>query len=130
MPRVHNTPMITVYRSGIINLNGEASKLMCRHHLQVDLLPPVNGRQGWQLDRRAGSPCNLLRGGRGSSFRFSAPYRAAELFRNIPQNLSSVCFCLAPATEGLELYALTQIEHLPLFAPTLQQNQKPQVSKQ
>ncbi len=34
MPLIQNTPMLTVYRSGIINLNGEATRLMHDAHMQ------------------------------------------------------------------------------------------------
>lgn len=107
MPLIQDVPMLTVYRDGAINLNGEATRLMHGRHSQVDLLPPVNARQSWQLDRRAGASCNLLKGGRnGTHLRFSAPYRARELFAGQPAEVSRIVFRITPNTQYLDLYTL------------------------
>ena len=107
MPLIQDAPMLTVYRNGAINLNGVATRLMHTHHLQVDLLPPVNARQAWQLDRRAGAGSKLVGGGRGGShLRFRAPYRVAELFREQPAAVSRIVFRITPNTHYLDLYTL------------------------
>ncbi|TGD82856.1 hypothetical protein [Hymenobacter wooponensis] len=124
MPLIQDVPMITVYRSGIINLNGEATRLMHDTHLQVDLLPPVNARASWQLDRRAGACCNLLKGGRnGSHLRFSAPYRAAELFREQPASVTRIIFRITPHQQYLDLYTLAA--ELPVSNQPAALQQKP-----
>ncbi|QIX61847.1 hypothetical protein HER32_11910 [Hymenobacter sp. BT18] len=114
MPLIQDVPMLTVYRNGYVNLNGEATRLMHDRHRQADLLPPVNARHPWQLDRRAGASCNLLKGGRdGSHLRFSAPYRAAELFRQQPASVKRIVFRITPHTQFLDMYTLAA--ELPLF---------------
>ncbi|UOQ53069.1 hypothetical protein [Hymenobacter cellulosivorans] len=107
MPLIQDLPLLTVYRSGIINLNGEATRLMHDAHLQVDLLPPASRRMPWQLDRRAGACCNLVAGGRnGSHLRFRAPYRAEALFADYPAEVTRIIFRITPNTQYLDLYTL------------------------
>ena len=124
MPLIQDVPMLTVYRSGLINLNGEATRLMHQHHLAVDLLPPVNSRQAWQLDRRAGAGATLVSGGRnGSHLRFRAPYRAAELFRPYAADVERIVFRITPHTQFLDLYTLAAELPIPTTpAPTVQHN--------
>jgi hypothetical protein len=125
MPLIHHVPLLTVYRNGMINLNGEATRLMHERHLRVDLLPPVNRRQPWLLDRRAGASCNLLAGGRnGSHLRFSAPYRAALLFAGQAPNVKRLLFRLTPHPHDGDLYTLAPEGPGATPATTLQQKPK------
>lgn len=127
MPAIQNVPMLTVYRDGKINLNGEATRLMHKRHLQVDLLPPATRYVPWQLDRRVGAACNLLKGGRnGSHLRFRAPYRADALFAEHPATVSRIVFRLTPHTEYLDLYTLAAALPLSSKPATVQQNPAPE----
>lgn len=124
MPLIQNVPLLTVYRSGIINLNGEATRLMHDTHLQVDLLPPSKGRSPWQLDRRCGASCNLLKGGRGGShLRFFAPLRADLLFMDQPEEVTRIIFRITPNTQYLDLYTLAA--ELPVSSVPANLQQKP-----
>jgi hypothetical protein len=125
MPLIHHVPLLTVYRNGMINLNGEATRLMHERHRRVDLLPPVNRRQPWLLDRRAGARCKLLAGGRnGSHLRFSAPYRAALLFAAEAPSVKRLLFRLTPHPHYGDLYTLAAEAPVATAAPTLQQKPK------
>ncbi len=110
MPKTQTTPRLTVYRTGLINLNGEATRLMHTHHVDVDLLPPIRERDAWQLDRRRGSGA-LLAGGHGRGIlRFRAPARVEQLFAQHPPAVVRLCFELCPAREGLDLYELRTVQ--------------------
>jgi hypothetical protein len=128
MPLIQNIPLLTVYRSGLINLNGEATRLMHEHHLHVDLLPPPTRRQAWQLDRRQGAGCRLVKGGRsGSHLRFRAPYRADALFVDQPADVVRILFRLTPHTQYLDLYTLAAELPLSQKPATVQHNPAPEV---
>ena len=106
MPVIEATPILTVYRSGLVNLNLEATRLMHAHHGGVDLLPPATRRQGWQLDRRAGACCNLFSHAQSGNLRFRAPYRADALFAGYGPEVRRIRFRLTPSTQFLDLYTL------------------------
>ncbi|WP_324671054.1 hypothetical protein [Hymenobacter sp. GOD-10R] len=121
MPLIHDVPLLTVYRDGFVNLNGEATRLMHERHQQVDLLPPATRYVPWQLDRRAGSCCNLVGRNDRGSLRFRAPYRAALLFADQPESVKRIVFRLTPHTEHLDLYTLAAALPLAGNCATVQQ---------
>jgi hypothetical protein len=100
---------LTVYRDGLINLNAKATRLMHRQHVEVDLLPPATARQPWRLDRRAGCCCKLVGRADRGNLRFRAPYRADELFRDLPAEQDRQVLELVPLVHGLNLYELRPV---------------------
>ena len=110
MPKTQNTPRLTVYRTGLVNLNGEAIHLMHSGHFDVDLLPPIRERDAWQLGRRRGCGA-LLAGGHGRGILcFRAPARADALFAELPAETTRVTFEVLPVRNGLELYQLVTLQ--------------------
>lgn len=100
---------LTVYRTGLINLNAKATRLMHRQHMEVDLLPPATARQPWRLDRRFGCGCKLVGRTDRRNLRFRAPYRAEVLFRDLPAEQDRVVLELVPIIYGLNLYELRPV---------------------
>jgi hypothetical protein len=106
MPLVHPTATLTIYRNGLVNLNGDATRLMHTDHLCVDLLPPARARAPWRLDRRAGSPSQLVGRSDRGHLRFRAPYRTQLLFASQPEGVDRLLFHLEADPAHPDLFTL------------------------
>jgi hypothetical protein len=101
-----DVPTLTVYRSSLCNLNGEATRRTHGPHTHVDLLPPARKGDCWRLDRRAGSPYRLRSSTDRGHLRFRARYRIDLLFADQPAEVTALRFVLALDPENPELFRL------------------------
>lgn len=99
-------PTLTVYRSGLVNLNGEATRRTHGPHAHVGLLPPARKGDCWRLDRRAGSPYRLRGRVDRGHLRFRARYRIDLLFADQPAGVTVLRFVLAPDPDSPELFRM------------------------
>ena len=102
MPHIDNAPQLTVYRDGLTNLNGEATRAL-GHAVAVLLLPPTTPGTFWQLvpcRQPAGAIVLAGRGDRGN-VRFRAAALAAALYAAMPPELPGpLRLALETATDG------------------------------
>jgi hypothetical protein len=105
-PLPQDVPTLTVYRSSLCNLNGEATRRIHNTHDHVDLLPPARKGDCWRLDRRQGSPYRLCSRADRGHLRFKARYRINLLFAEQPAEVTALRFVLAPDPNSPELFRL------------------------
>jgi hypothetical protein len=105
-PLPQDVPTLTVYRSSLVNLNGEATRRTHGPHAHVDLLPPARRGDCWRLDRRLGSPYRLHGSTARGHLRFRARYRIDLLFANQPAEVNALRFVLEPDPNSPELFRL------------------------
>jgi hypothetical protein len=94
MPFSESTPILTVYRSGLVNLNAAAAELTLGVHY-VNLESPDRARDVWRLSLVGGRAKLVGRRDR-CSIRFRAPQRARELYRSQDDDVDGLAFVLQP----------------------------------
>jgi hypothetical protein len=109
MPNAQETALLTVYRTGNVNLNHEATRVLTQHGLSFRLLPPTNLEPRWfLLPATQGLSGDVKLHGRTDrwNLRFRAPTLAIALFAALPAGQSTLSLLLEPsAAAGFRLVA-------------------------
>lgn len=109
MPVIDTTAQLTVYRNGLVNLNGEATRAMSHNAASLLLLPPTRTEPRWLLLPAAEGVAGDIRlHGRADrgNLRFRAPGLALALFAALPEGQDSLrLFCEPVARTGWRLVA-------------------------
>lgn len=101
MPVIDNAPHLTLYRSGLVNLNGEATRCLQKAKTLL-LLPPTRTEPRWLLLAAAeGVTGELTLHGRSDrgNMRFRAPGLALALFAALPATQDSLRMLCEPVAE-------------------------------
>jgi hypothetical protein len=100
MPATHETPQLTVYRNGLVNLNGEATRLLSTDSLR--LLDPTRSEPHWLLlahPQLVGDIKLRGRADRRRHLRFRHPDFAIALFAGVPTGQEQVRMLVEPVAE-------------------------------
>jgi hypothetical protein len=99
-PLPQDVPTLTVYRSSLVNLNGEATRLLPKGTESGLLLPPIPARPRWALltgqSGFAGDFRLYGRADRVGTLRFRAPSLALALFAALPPDQPTLRLRLVP----------------------------------
>jgi ABC-type molybdate transport system permease subunit len=109
MPIIETTPILTAYRSGLVNLNLEATRVLPSSADALLLLPPARLGAHWILipgiDGVCGDVRLVGRADRGN-VRFRAPAFVASLFAALPLRQDTLRLAMEPVlTSGWRLVA-------------------------
>jgi hypothetical protein len=104
MPATHEAPLLTIYRSGLVNLNGEATRALAAKEAEsISLLPPSRQAPNWMLipaSEGLPGPVPLhTRSDRGN-MRFRTYELAVGLFAALPKRCKSLRLQLEPGPLG------------------------------
>lgn len=101
--------MLTLYRDGLANLNGEATRLLSKLSDTVSLFPPAGPRRRWVLrpatEELPGEVKLVGRTDRSRHLRFRHPALGLALFAALPDSQQSLKLLLQPLGSGWELVA-------------------------
>jgi len=103
MPIIDNIPQLTIYRDGLANLNGEATRALPPGTESLLLLPPTRQAGWWMaIPATAALAGNTPLHGRADpgNMRFRAYELAVALFAALPAARKSVRLALQPAAAG------------------------------
>jgi hypothetical protein len=108
-PPVHQeVPALTLYRDGLANLNGEATRALPAHGQALMLLPPTTSRRQWLLlpaDGELAGDIRLIGRPDRGNLRFRSSHLAVSLFAALPAAQGSLRLQLEPAAPGWRLVA-------------------------
>lgn len=110
-------PTLTIYRTGLVNLNGEATRLLPSYAAGVQLLPPTTPGTYWHLVPRRNLDGAFTLCGRPDrgNVRFRAASFAAALFAALPPHYSEALYMgLEPLELGFRLVAREHMLHNPV----------------
>lgn len=110
MTATQETPQLTVYRNGLVNLNGEATRALSAKDAEtLLLLPPTRTESRWLLLPAAeGVSGDIRLHGRADrgNLRFRAPGLAVSLFAALPPSQEALrLHCEPVAQAGWRLVA-------------------------
>lgn len=102
-------PALTLYRDGLVNLNGDATRVLKNGQRELMLLPPATTRPRWMLLPSIpglGLEINLIGwAARDRHLRFRAPALAVAVFAALPPEATSIRLALDPLPHGWNLIA-------------------------
>jgi hypothetical protein len=106
-------PLLTLYPSGLANLNGNASRLLPKGTDCFLLLPPTLTRPRWAMlagpSALAGDIKLAGRSDRPGALRFRAPELALSLFAALPAEQTALRLRLEPEVARLDLFQLLPV---------------------
>ena len=109
MPTAQENPLLTVYRTGNVNLNHEATRVLTKACNSFRLLPPTQLEPRWfLLPATEGLTGDVKLHGRTDrwNLRFRATGLAIALFAALPESQDSLSLLVEPvATAGFRLVA-------------------------
>ena len=111
MPTAHDTPQLTVYRSGKAKLNDQARRALLGKTAVVLSAPSSIGCRWLMLPVEwTGDGAQVLYEDRGQK-RFSAYGLATALFALLPESQNNIRLELLPAPVGFWLAPLAEVPH-------------------
>lgn len=105
-PAHQDAPALTLYRDGLANLNGEATRALPSQATDLVLWPPTTRRRQWLLlpaDGELAGDIRLVGRTDRGSLRFRAPALAVALFAALPETQQSLRLQLEPMATGWRL---------------------------
>jgi hypothetical protein len=107
---LQDAPIVTLYPSGLANLNGDASRLLPKGTDCFLLLPPTPTRPRWAMlvgpSALAGDIKLTGRSDRLGALRFRAPQLALSLFAALPGEQTALRMRLEPEPTRSDLFQL------------------------
>lgn len=102
-------PTLTLYRDGLANLNGEATRLLSKVSDSISLFAPAGPRRRWVLrpatEDLPGEVKLVGRTDRSRHLRFRYPALGLALFAALPESQQALRLVLEPLGTGWQLVA-------------------------